>query len=363
MGIEAARERDPAVNETPATPTENPAIPRSLAETAADWIVRRDGGDLSPEEIRAFDAWRAEPAHRRAFERMEVLWGILDGEPAMSTEREAPRPAAESLERAPPQSALPSPRQRPHKRWAARGRSTAPRPRKHAIRTSAALAASLALVVLGTVQDWATWLQADYATAIGERKTVALEDGSTVELDSGSAIALDFSPARRGVRLLAGAAEFRVAPDRARPFTVAAAGGSATALGTVFAIRDSGKHAEIVVTEHRVRVAGQGRSHVVGEGQRADFAADRLGPVEPAGSGATAWTRGRLVVVDRPLGEVVSEIARYRHGYIGVTGPAATMRVSGVYDLDHPLAAIDSIERSLGLASFRLSSRLIVLHR
>lgn len=310
-------------------------IPEAIAETAADWIVRRDGGPLSPGDEHSFQAWLADPVHRDAFERLDGLWSTLDA--ATVPPLPAARPSAPRRTRAVPVGR--------------RGRA------------AAAIAASLALFVLGTLEDWTTRLRADHATGIGERRTVRLEDGSTVELDGDSAIALDFSARRRGVRLLAGAAMFRVAPDRSRPFTVEAAGGSATALGTAFAVRERDGLAELVVTEHRVRVVGDGRSHLVGEGQQAAFGADALGRVEPAGIGATAWTRGRLVVVDRPLGEVVAEIARHRRGYLTAAASIADMRVSGVYDLDHPLAAIDNIERSLHLGSFRLSDRIIVLHR
>lgn len=225
-----------------------------------------------------------------------------------------------------------------------------------------ALAACLVLGLMGAMFDWPTRLRADYATGVGERRTVTLADGSSVMLDSQSAIRVHFANDRRRVDLLTGGALFKVAPDPAHPFTVEASGGSATALGTSFVIRRYEGSARIVVTEHRVALVGNGRSAVVGEGQRADFGTDTLGGIEPAGEGATAWTEGRLVAVNRPLKDVVADIARYHHGYVAVSGAAADLRVSGVYDLDHPLAAIDSIARSLNLASFRLTDRIIILH-
>jgi transmembrane sensor len=156
---------------------------------------------------------------------------------------------------------------------------------------------------------------------------------------------------------------FDVAPDCARPFTVEAEGGSVTALRTAFAIRNEADRATVIVTHHSVRVEGAGRTTVVREGQRADFAARTLRGPLPARRDATAWTRGRLVVVDQPLGEVVARIGQYRRGYVAATGSAASLRVSGVYDLDRPLAAIASIEASHHLSSFRLSDRFILLRR
>lgn len=317
-------------------------IPAAIAETAADWIVRRDAGPLPAEDERAFRDWLAEPAHRRAFEQLAALWGLMDAEPAPSL---APLPAVR--------------RTMPHRPRV----PTAPRAAGTRRWTSAAVAASIVLAAFGALGDWPARLRADFATGVGERRVVMLEDGSRVTLGSSSAIAHDYSGNARTVTLLEGSAFFEVAPDRRHPFTVEAAGGSATALGTAFAVRERDGSAELVVTQHRVRVRAGGRSGVVDEGQRVDFGAQALGPVEAAGNGATAWTQGRLVAVNRPLGEVVAEIARHRHGYLSVVGAAAQLKVSGVYDLDHPLAAVDSIERSLKLRSFRLSDRLIVLHR
>lgn len=315
-------------------------IAPEIAQAAADWIVRRDSGPLSAQDERAFAQWCAEPGHGDAFARLEKVWALLDEEGGSAAV--PPRSRTSRAGRRAPVW-----RSRPKARPVAMG----------------AIAAMLALAVLGTVQEWPMRLRADYVTGIGERREVALSDESVVQLDSGSAIALDYTHDRRGVRLLSGAALFRVAPDRARPFTVAAEGGSVTALGTAFVVRDEGERATVAVTQHSVRVTGAGRAVVVAEGQRVDFSGATLSAPAVVKGDAAAWTRGRLVVVDRPLGEVVAQIARYRRGYIAVTGPAAAIRVSGVYDLDHPLAAIDGIEASHGLSSLRLSDRFIILRR
>jgi hypothetical protein len=74
------------------------------------------------------------------------------------------------------------------------------RPRRRWI--APALAASLALAIVGTAQDWPMRLQADAMTASGERRDVTLDDGSLVQLNTGSAISFDLSGDRRIVRLL-----------------------------------------------------------------------------------------------------------------------------------------------------------------
>ncbi len=317
-------------------------IPRTVAEAAAEWIVRRDSGPLSAEDAAAFRLWLAEPTHREALRRLEGVWGILDERSATVAEL--------------------APQLAPRSRFRWRRSAAAPRTRWKRVAASA-VAASLALALIGSVQDWRTRMRADYMTDVGERRTTFLPDGSTAQLDSRSAIALHFSREKREVELLAGTALFNVAPERQRPFVVTANGGSATALGTAFMVRRTDAGADVTVTLHRVRVEALERAITLGEGQTADYADGALHGPFPADRAATAWTRGRLVVANRPLAEVIEEIGRYRRGYITVSGPAATLRVSGVYDLDQPLAAIASIEKSLGLTSFRLTDRVIILRR
>jgi len=194
---------------------------------------------------------------------------------------------------------------------------------------------------------------------------VKLPDGSIIHLDTDSAVAFDFAGDRRVVRLLGGEAAFIVAPDRNRPFTVKANGGSATALGTRFLVRNEDGGASVTVTEHSVRVAypaPQGPSAVVAEGRTLAYGRNGLGQAALANTAdAMAWTEGVLVFKDAPLGQIVAEIGRYHRGYVRVLGEAQDLRVSGVFRIDDPMAAIDQLQRSLGLRSTRLTDRLIFI--
>ena len=64
----------------------------------------------------------------------------------------------------------------------------------------------------------------------------------------------------RRLTLLEGEAWFEASPNPARPFVVAAASGTVTALGTAFDIALESETARVTVTEHRVAIASQGRS-------------------------------------------------------------------------------------------------------
>jgi transmembrane sensor len=316
-------------------------IPEDIRQEAARWITERDAGLLTPKDETALTAWLdADPLHAAAYARLERTWGAMGSVPVKAAIRRRSRVLPFRLPAAPRQ-------------W-----------------LGGAVAACLALVIVGTAQDWPTRLRADAMTATGERREVSLADGSIVQLNTGSAITIDLSGDRRIIHLLKGEAAFTVAPDRARPFTVEAGDGATTALGTRFIVRREGADTDVTVTEHRVRVAWPphaatpDQAVIVNEGQAVRYGAGGL--VEPHTAdidAAGAWTRGRLVFVDRPLVEVVAELNRYHPGYVRVVGAdLAQRRFSGVFPVDDPMGALDAIQRSLGIGSTRITDRLVFLH-
>ncbi|HEY8064682.1 MAG TPA: FecR family protein [Methylosinus sp.] len=300
----------------------------AIYRTAGAWWVKVDGRSLSREDRAAFDAWlAADPFHRTAFDEVS---SICD--------------EAQTLEP-----------------WPVDAPEIARRPRK-VIAAAALLAASLASFLC--FDELSLLWQADYRTGTAESRSITLEDGSRVELSARSAVAVNFTGAERRLSLLAGEAFFQAAPDRARPFVVAAASGTVTALGTAFDIALKDGEARVAVAEHRVAVASGGRSEVVGEGQQSIFgpAAAITAPAAVDIDRATGWRRGKLIFVDRPLGEVVAVLSRYHRGYIVVPG-AATRRLSvtGVFDVGDPLGALAEIERSLDLRPIYLTNYLVFL--
>jgi transmembrane sensor len=125
-----------------------------------------------------------------------------------------------------------------------------------------------------------------------------------------------------------------------------------TALGTAFNISTGKARTEITVAKHRVRIASSGPAVVVDEGEQSSFspgiAAVNPYPVEV--DHVTAWRRGKLVFDDIPLSEVVSILGHYHRGYILIVDSAiGARRVSGVFDAAQPMAAIQAIEKALGL--------------
>jgi transmembrane sensor len=306
---------------------------RERRDAAGDWWVRLDAGALSPAELAAFRAWlTSDPANEKAFEEVCDLWG-----------------ASENLRR----RLLPR-----------HGASIAPGP-YHKWKWPAVAFATALLALSFAFDDLSILWRADVRTGTAEIKTVALPDGSRAHLNAESALSVDYAGGRRRLTLLAGEAWFEVEKDMSRPFTVEAIGGTVTARGTAFDVSTTRARTEVTVTEHSVEVESQGRTVIVDAGRQTAFGPDlpALAPYNTDPESVTAWRRGKLIFKDQSLGEVIAALGRYHHGLVVIADRAIRdRRVSGVFHADHPLDAIRTIQKSLGLRAARLTDYLIVLY-
>ncbi len=295
-------------------------------DTALDWWVRLDAGALSGAELSAFRAWLAkDPANEAAFEEVCDFWGGLE----KLKGRLPVTPVARGRPRA----------------WAA-----------------AALAAAV-LAIFVWFDGIALYWRADVSTGTGEVKIVTLEDGSRVQLNADSAIAKDFSGGQRRLTLLKGEAWFDVASDPSRPFTVTAAGGTTTALGTSFDIATESARTDITVTSHRVAVEEGGTRQSVEAGEQTAYGPGLavLSPYAVDSDAVTAWRRGKLMFQDRPLGEVIKALNRYHRGLFWAAPSIRGRRVTGVFSTAKPVEALRVIELSLGLRAITFGEYLVLL--
>lgn len=306
-------------------------------EQALQWFVRLRDGEADAAARRGFDAWLAASGdHARAWAELEGLWTDLD--------RLAPPKAAEA---APPIHATASARPR---RWR---------------QVAFALAASLVLAVgiVGILAQPGRF--ADFRTAAGERRTIALADGSQVELAPASAIDVDLAGSRRMIRLVSGQAFFTVAKDAARPFSVAARGGTVTALGTAFDVKlGLGSSVAVAVDESRVKVELSGAvGVVVGQGEGVGYEGETISQPAPLDPGEIGdWRRGRLVFHDVRLAEAVADLERYGGGRIGILSrEAGKRRVTAVLDARDPAKGLDMLAGGLGLRVVRPFAWLTLL--
>ncbi|MFE0754363.1 FecR family protein [Inquilinus sp. NPDC058860] len=301
-------------------------------DQALRWFVRINAGDASAADRAAFEAWlAADPAHGREIDTLAGLWADLGRIPD-------PRPSA--------------------------------LPRTPLFGRRRVLAGGLAFAGLGgavALTGLPPALTSDIRTGTGELRTVTLADGTRVDLDAGSALSLAFSDSAREVSLDRGRALFTVAKDAARPFRVSAGPGRSTALGTQFVVHRWADEVTVAVMESAVVVAVPGTGGAaearVAAGKQVSYGPAGLGAVRKAdGQVETAWRRGKLVFEDRSLRQVVAELGRYRSGSIAMTdGTLAELRVSGIFDVSDPDAALDAITRTLPVRVVSLTRYLVVL--
>lgn len=314
--------------ETDRSDTTGPAS-RITREEALSWFVRMNSGDVSAADQHRFEEWlAADPKHGHEYGKLGTLWSDLD--------------------------AVPDPRPR---------RSSGSRlaTRRNFLIAAAGLGAIAAVPFTGIP----TVLASDFRTGTGERKEVVASDGTRIELDAGTAIAEEFTPSLRRVRLLEGRAQFSVADDSLRPFEVACVDGMSRTRSAVLIVHRRPDDVIATVSQGLVEVSIPGaRPATATAGECVTYGVDRLGKPVPAGDAETAWRRGRLVFHDRPLGDVVADLNRYRTGRIVIADRAlAALRVDGVFDAARPDAALDALVSTLSLRALRVTDYLVVLRR
>ncbi|OZI46097.1 iron dicitrate transport regulator FecR [Bordetella genomosp. 5] len=296
----------------------------AVLRQAAEWLVQLQCGELHGEQARAFEAWRAaDPAHAQAWSRAQGLLAQFEQVPA------------------------------PVLRDAARLRSE----RRRLLRGLAWLAVAAPAGWAGSrLVPWQAW-SADLRTATGEIRSVALTDGTELVLGTATALDVRYGPDERLLWLRAGEIMIQTAPDPAgRPFVVRTAQGRLRALGTRFTVRGDGARTWVAVFDGAVEVSPtQGAPHVLQAGEALDLDDTGAGRVAAADEAAAAWTRGMLAVHDRPLGEVVAELARYRPGVLRCDPAIADLPVSGAFPLRDTDASLALLAQTLPLRVVRIT--------
>lgn len=293
--------------------------PQSLDEQAASWIMRLHDGNLSERERQQFEQWKAQdPHHAAAIERLQGFVGRL----------QALRP-----QHAPVQAALDA--------------ALVKRRRNPAGRVVLGLMLALPLALL--LRSYPpSYLLADQRTAPAEWQRIDLDDGSQLILSGNSAVDLTFNPQQRQVKLLRGEILVQVAHDATRPFIVVTEEGQMRALGTRFTVKREAPGTLLTLLESKV--AAQDANHhpavEVSAGEQARITPQAVTPLGHVDTRATndAWQYHQLVVQDRPLPEVLDELARQYGGHLQFDREQlADLRVSAVLPLDEPRRALQLI--------------------
>lgn len=194
-----------------------------------------------------------------------------------------------------------------------------------------------------------------YATGTGDQRRVTLGDGTQLALNTATAVQLQFDADQRLITLERGEIFIDTGRDaispRHRPFLVQTAQARLQALGTRFAVRQQAGVTRLSLLEGRVAVdTGQGTRTVIVPGETVEIDAGgnlRRQATAAAAMDPTAWLDGTLVARDMRLGEVVAEMARYRHGWLYCEDGVASLKVSGVFQLRDADAALESLAQAL----------------
>lgn len=354
---------------------------RTIEQTAAAWLARRDAGPWTPQDRQALESWLAERTeHHVALLRLQAAWSEADRLKALaaglpegtvparnhwSTWADGSRPGAPAL----PTDTMLAPPDLRTVVFAPRPATDHPRNRWHG------MAAVLAAVVAGGL-GWWNWQAADvhqstHASTVGEVLEVDLADGSRATLSSGSQLDVRMDARQRHVALTRGEAFFDVAHDGRRPFVVEASSHRAVAVGTRYAVRREAETLRVVVTEGRVRL----ESAPGPDGQvrpAALLPAGSLAKVD--GNGVLVrslqaedaqryleWREGFLNFDDAPLAQAADEFNRFNARRLELADPAlAQLRIGGNFRWSNLDGFVGLLEQGFPVRAERHPDRIIL---
>lgn len=343
-----------------------------------DWtrLARYFAGECTPDEAEETRRWiEADPARRRSAEELRAAW---DAAAAASTAWDTPaswRRLAVRLHS----------RERRRGLAMVRGAWALERPAgwSRASR-GAAIAAAAALIVAAGL--WSVGLVTGpgrtVATAVplrelriplGQRAQFHLTDGTRVLLAPGSVLRYDTTSFGESTRelLLDGRAHFTVTHDARRPFVVHTARTVTEDLGTEFVITDyAGDSAsEVVVASGTVAVRS-----VAADTSRpaAVLRGGELLRFDPSGRATVrrgvdlrahlAWTEGRLVFADTPVGEVVTQLNRWYGGDVRLGDPAlAAHRFTAAYVAESEATVVRELATAVGAMVERRGNTVVLV--
>lgn len=304
---------------------------RTALKAASSWYARLCSGHSDASEQQAWQRWYdADEQHRQAWQQIEHLreqLGLLPGPVASSALRGVDRNRRRLL-------------------------------------------GSLMLAGLALPLGWFAWQSdtrrywlADFRSGVGERRQWQLSDGSRLMLGTASAAQWHDDGARRVLRLLSGEALLD-SVDEARPLLVETRHGLVRCQRARFCVRRDEKDSHVAVLEQSVEVAPLRHlpaMQPLTAGHQLRFDAEQLGMQRANDAATAAWTQGSLIALDQPLGEVIAELARYRHGVLRLDPALAGLKVSGSFPLTDTDRALAALEHSFPLRVVRRSDYWVTL--
>jgi len=287
---------------------------RAAVRAAARWLALLESGQASQRDLQRLAQWRASNSlHENAWQKAQLLrqrFSQLPGELAMAT---LDRPDA--------------------------GRRAL---LKQALGIAALVPTAWLLSRQLPLDAWT----ADLHTAVGERTQRVLSDGTTLQLNTDSAVDIDL--AARRVKLLRG--EVAVAVPAAVNLEVQVPYGQVQVRGGEVCVRLLDQACRVSVVNGLATLQPlRGAAVVLQAGQQASLRASGPGPVMALDDLLVGWRDGVLRLDDRPLGDLLLELRRYRAGLLRWAPELERLRVTGTFRLDDTDRVLALLAASLPL--------------
>lgn len=291
---------------------------------AVTWLVRLTSGDITSDELAAFERWRqADSRHETALAEARGLWVSM----GMSLENYYQPNALNGIS--------------PH----GQGR------RRFWRWQIMLLTAGLLLFSVMMTHNWLNRWQYDHYTGSGEQRMLSLDDGSRMWLDADSAADVRVNSGQRFVRLARGEAFFDVVHNPVQTFIVDAGVGEVKVLGTAFAVQHDGDG--MVVTVERGRVELSRKDHPDMQLNANQQAALRNGQdsvkIATVNAGQIlSWHQGQLLFEEQPLGTIIAALKRYDKRVIVFNSKRlAAIKLNAIIDINHLDDWYDGLQQSL----------------
>jgi transmembrane sensor len=222
-------------------------------------------------------------------------------------------------------------------------------------------------------------------TEIGQQVRYSLSDGSRIKLNTNSVVKVNFTKNNRLLTLVTGEANFNVAKDKSRPFTVKVGEHSFTALGTIFNVqKTSNENMELVVTEGIVLITNSNEHSLEKSTIPLNFSLAELpGLLVKSGEIATienntepsnekisferiqrklAWQQGMLVFSGETLDEALAEVSRYTTTTFKIKGDELPkIKVAGYFKANDIDGLLTSLSTNFNIQFEKMSDDSILL--
>lgn len=307
--------------------TADPRIDET-GHAAIKWMVTLSSGNVTERQVRDFESWRrASPGNAEAWNRMSGGLQPFD----VLAQSGLPRGVVAQLH---------DPAMRHDRRAVLKG----------LVGLSAIGGAGAALLQrFVPIED----VLSDHYTRTAQHEQFELTDGSEVVLAPRSSLNLALGPDERRLQFVRGRMMIEVARGDARPFVVDLGSALFTASPGAFVFDRHDAHLAVTGLTGGGTLSGTGRnvSIKVTERLSLDEGGVHLRKIDV--DAASSWTSGLAVVDNETLGHIVEQIRPYYAGFVRLDPAVRDQRVSGVFNLFEPVAALEILARSVGLAMVR----------